>query len=653
MENIIRVKNGESIREAQLKARVLKNAAVIVEEGIYREPLEFDERDNGTSYIGENSVLTGGLDVAYSDTKDISEEIKARLSPEAAENVRCINLTDYGFTKDDWGDVYPIGSYNTARLYPNAKLGVNIEVFSGGKRMNLARYPDSGYTKLEGVLDQGEPTGYYCKEVKERFGGIYKIPYEINERAKKWRTPETAWMFGYFSNDWSDASTPIKIDTEKGVAYPKYVAVSVRGCKDDADFYCYNVLEELDCPGEFFLDRESGMLYVYPFSDEDNIEVSLSVKPLISVNGAENITVKGFTVKCTRADGIKVKGNDCLFDSLTVLNVTENGIVIEGNRNTVNNCEITRTGKGGILLNGGDRITLTHAENKATNNYIHHFSEVYQTYQAGVALYGVGNICAHNEISFTPHLAILYGGNDHLIEYNNIHDAVLYSSDAGAIYSGRDWAGYGTVIRYNILRNIGKDDLRPDGIYWDDALCGQTAYGNILINVLKHAFLIGGGRDNTVKDNLIISDGETSVAYDQRAYDGFFCGGWYNHVRSKDDPNNNIMWRSLAVVPYTSEIWAEKYPTLADFETDFNNADDPRFPVYPVGAVVVNNIIVRNSNEGMVIAEQVRKYGNIRDNQWFKTIEEANLDIETLKFKVQPENFPEIPVDKIGRNKGE
>lgn len=651
MENIIRVKCGGSIKDAQYKARKLKNATVIVEKGVYRESLEFDERDSGTTYIGEDAVLTGGLEVQYSETKEIPEEIKARLSPEAAEKVRCIDLTAYGYTKDDWGEVYPIGSYNTARHYPNAKLGVNIEVFSGGKRMNLARYPDSGYTKLSGVLDQGEPTGYYCKEVKERFGGIYKISEEVNERAKKWRTPETAWMFGYFSNDWSDASTPIKVDTEKGIAYPRYVAVSQKGCKDDADVYYYNVLEELDCPGEYFLDRDTGMLFVYPFAEGDIIEVSLSEKPVISVNHAENITVKGFTVKCTRADGVRIKGNGCFLDSLTVLNVTENGIVVDGYRNTVNDCDISRTGRGGIILNGGDRITLTHAENNAVNNYIHHFSEVYQTYQAGVALYGVGNTCAHNEISFTPHLAILYSGNDHLIEYNNIHDAVLYSSDAGAIYAGKDWAGYGTVIRYNILRNIGKDDLRPDGIYWDDALCGQTAYGNILINVLKHSFLIGGGRDNTVKNNLIISDGETSISYDQRAYDGFFCDGWYNHVRSKDDPDNNQMWRSLAVVPYTSKIWTEKYPNLADFETDFNNAHDPRFPVYPVGAVVENNIIVRSLNDGMAISEQVRKYGNIGNNPWFKTVEEANFDLETLKFKVQPEGFPEIPVDKIGRNK--
>ena len=56
-------------------------------------------------------------------------------------------------------------------------------------------------------------------------------------------------------------------------------------------------------------------------------------------------------------------------------------------------------------------------------------------------------------------------------------------------------------------------------------------------------------------------------------------------MRSKEDPDNNQMWRSLAAVPYTSEIWAKKYPTLAGIVTDFDKADDPRFPVYPTGTV--------------------------------------------------------------------
>ena len=193
MKSIIRVKSGESIREAQLKARELKNATVIVEKGVYSESLEFDERDNGTTYIGEGAVITGGLEVSYCDTKDISEEIKARLTPEAAEKVRCIDLKKYGFSNDDWGEVYPIGAYHTARKYDGVKLGVNMEVFSDGKRMKIARYPNEGYLKLDNVKDQGDPGEFPPQNYWENWegrrnhdGGSYIIDRDTNKYISKW-----------------------------------------------------------------------------------------------------------------------------------------------------------------------------------------------------------------------------------------------------------------------------------------------------------------------------------------------------------------------------------------------------------------------------------------------------------------------------------
>ena len=51
-------------------------------------------------------------------------------------------------------------------------------------------------------------------------------------------------------------------------------------------------------------------------------------------------------------------------------------------------------------------------------------------------------------------MAIVFGGNEHLIEFNEIHDVCHESNDAGAIYGGRDWTMRGTVIRYNYFHDI-------------------------------------------------------------------------------------------------------------------------------------------------------------------------------------------------------
>lgn len=646
-------KNGKikTIAEAQAIARESGASAVIVGAGVYCESLEFDSRDSGTTYIGEGAVITGGFEVTYNDTKDIPEDIACRLTTEAAAKVRAIDLTEYGFTGDDWGEVYPIGAYHTAAKYDDAKLGINLEVFSGEKRMKLARYPNEGYLKLAEVLDCGDvrefpPQNYWAgwNERRNHRGGTYIIDRETNKRLMNWKTPETAWMFGYFYWDWADSSTPITINTVNCAVMPKYV--SGYSARAGADYYFYNVLEELDAPGEFFLDRESGILYVYPYADGDTIEVSLSEKNLIKAVGADNLTIDGFTLKCARNSAVDLEGNNCVLKNLVIKNIAEYGIIVSGYRNTVENCEITRTGRGGINLTGGDRNTLTPGKNKAVNNYIHHFSEIYQTYQPGISLNGVGNICAHNEICFTPHIAVIYNGNDHLIEYNYIHDAVLYSKDASAIYTGRDWAGYGTVIRYNILRDIGGETLHPDGIYWDDAHSGQTAYGNILINVGHWGFHLGGGRDHSVHDNIIINSGASAIHYDARAYDGFFRDGWYREGVNTPDASQ---WSILHNVPYKNEIWAKKYPTLAAISENFDDSDNPAFAVYPAGSVVENNIIIRDSDDNFDISETVYKYSRIGENPQFRSAEEAGFDMDTLKFKVQPENFPEIPVDEIGR----
>jgi len=644
----------KTIARAQEAARQ-SNTPVTVEvlAGTYRETLVFDSRDSGDTYrTSENAVITGGLTVPCADTSVPSADILGRLTAEAAERVRRIDLKAYGVLPEAYDTLFPIGSYSTTGKYDGYRDGINVEVFEDDRRMTLARYPDTGYIKLDRILDVGDvaefPEQNYFRDWHGRRnhrGGTYIIDKQTNERLKNWKTPETAWMFGYFYHDWADSSTPVaEINTVN--RYVKPVFVSHFAAKAGALYYFYNVLEELDAPGEFYLDRENGLLYVYPSSDEAVFDISLSTVPLIRLNGADNLTLSGFTMTCTRESAVVGSGNGNRIDGLLIKNVANHGVVLSGKDNLVENCEITHTGRGGIYLNGGDRATLTPGSNRAVNNYIHDFSEVFQTYQCGVNLSGVGNLCAHNEICGSPHMAIGYNGNEHRIEYNYIHDVVLHSSDAGAIYSGFDWAGHGTVIRYNLLKTIGGEGFYPDGIYWDDGLSGQTAYGNILIDVKKNGFLVGGGRDNIVRDNIILGESHLPIQYDDRNRDGFVNGGWAHQACDTPDAPH---WKNLEKVPYTSELWAAKYPTLARVIKDFDKFNDPDFPINPANSVVENNVIINKDARFGRMAQSVYDYNDIGENYTYHSCEEANFDPETLKFVTPREGFPEIPVDEIGR----
>ena len=79
-----------------------------------------------------------------------------------------------------------------------------------------------------------------------------------------------------------------------------------------------------------------------------------------------------------------------------------------------------------------------------------------------------------------------------------------------------------------MIYNIGSDGHSPNGIYMDDALSGQNIYGNILINIPKHAIFIGGGRDINVYDNMIINSGDSAIRYDARARDALLTETWFS-----------------------------------------------------------------------------------------------------------------------------
>jgi hypothetical protein len=357
------------------------------------------------------------------------------------------------------------------------------------------------------------------------------------------------------------------------------------------------------------------------------------------------VTVSGFTLECTADTAVTGSGKGLLLHSLFIHNVGKHAVRLRGENILVERCEAAHTGHGGISVDGGDRATLTHGNNMIRNCFVHDFSEVARTYSAGLSVGGVGNTIAHCEVCRTPHMAISYSGNEHLIEYTYIHDVVMYSMDAGAIYSGRDWTAHGTVIRYNILRNVGCEELHPDGIYWDDTLAGQTAYGNILIDVKKNGFLIGGGRDNVVRDNIILGESEMPIQYDDRARAGVVENGW-----ARDgyiDPNSGI-WQQLKTVDGYDDIWKRKYPTLFRLRRDLDDVDDPECPINPANSVVENNVIINERAYLGVIADSVYKYSRVEGNSLYRSCEEADFDPKTLRFKHPREGFPEIPVDKIG-----
>ena len=647
--------------------------AVCVKAGEYTvSSLVFDARDSGepgkpVTYraYGDGAVtLNGGTTLKSADFAPVSGSAKDRLTARARKNVVQVDLNTYSLTAADWGKLYAIGAFNIAYKYDGDVSGPNqCELFFNDARMTLARYPNGDeYLKTGDIIDMGEygefPPQNYIEgwaDLRNPRGGTFKTDYATNKKIKTWQTLDDVWLYGFFFWDWADSSTPVKAaDTKNSTLTTLYG--SQYAFKKDAIYYFYNVLEELDAPGEWYLDRANGLLYLYPPAgmDEADINLSISTANIINVNNAGHILFKGFNIKGTRADAVSITGNDCVVEDCVVSNCAGSGIIINGTNNKAIGNEVMSMGKGGISLSGGDRVTLTPGNNIADNNHIHNYGEIYKTYSAGVRLNGVGNICSHNEIHEAPHMAVTYGGNDHLMEYNRIYDVVKQSSDAGAIYSGRDLTAYGNVLRYNAIYNIGSGEFQPNGIYFDDAQSGQTAYGNILVNIPQCGFQLGGGRELNVYNNLIINAG-VPIHYDDRARDGVVNNGWFRgHVNDL----NAGMWKGLFDSPYQTDLWKARFPKLALVTSDFADFDNPYFAVNPAFSRVNNNIIVARKNRIGNIADSVYTFSTVENNPVCLTVANPGfVDFRGGNYLLRANapvlgkigSFEPIPFEKIGR----
>ena len=90
-------------------------------------------------------------------------------------------------------------------------------------------------------------------------------------------------------------------------------------------------------------------------------------------------------------------------------------------------------GRGGVVLDVGDRRTLEPGKNIVENCDIHDLSRIDHTYTPAILLAGAGSRIAHNHFHDLLCCALRIDGNDEVIEYNDVDHVVTESDDQGGI----------------------------------------------------------------------------------------------------------------------------------------------------------------------------------------------------------------------------
>ena len=398
------------------------------------------------------------------------------------------------------------------------------ELYCEGQRQVLARYPN---------LDSTEPNtkGWLYVEAPLTKGNAQSFLAYAGD-LKPWADLSQAEVFEFHDVNYYNTVVAVKsvdpAEREVHLGAATYGAFAGNGAER---YFFQNLLEELDAPGEWYLDRKTSVLYVWPPAPiaTASVEVPTLDYAVHLQAGAAYVTIEGFTIEVARRTAVQVdEAQHCRVARCTIRNVGvgtqiggwgpwENccGIALFGGRDNgaVGN-DIFGVGGHGIKLTGGDDKTLTPASNFAENNYIHHTGLDWKQ-GCGVRLEGVGNRFSGNTLHDIPRMGVIFGGHDHIMERNHMYRLSLETCDTGAIYTGgRDAVTpWGCVIRHNYIHDVigfGREHGKwgsPTfswGIYLDDLASGASVYGNIVVGCLRGGVHIHSGRYNRIENNILV-----------------------------------------------------------------------------------------------------------------------------------------------------
>ncbi len=479
--------------------------AVLVAGGRYRvdATLELTEEDSGTAESpiiyraveGQQPRFVGGVELG--NLKPVTDPSVLTRLPEAARGkVRQIDLKAQGVA--DLGQIVPRG-YGFAG-YPGHPW---VDLYLDGRPMQLARWPNQGFVKT-GPVHRGQ---FHTDEAGQPGAFEYR-----DARPERWTQTDDVWLYGYWGHLWAGRSVRVaRIEPKKRLLHIEHR--SNYGYREDMPYYYFNVLEELDEPGEWRLDRKSGIAYAWPREDTEEpiVEFPLLAKPLVEMKGVSHVTLRGLCFELGRTEGLVMTGGkNNLLAGCTFRRFGTNALVVQGGSgHGILGCDLATLGAGGIRISGGDAKTLTPSGHFVENCHVRDFSRIDRVYAPAVLLEGVGGRIVHNLFHDSPHHAMRVEGFEHTIEWNEIHSVVYEADDQSGIDIYGNPTYRGIAIRNNFWHHIGSghDVAGQSGIRLDDFISSVLITGNVFYRAAGGRFgaiQIHGGKDNITENNLLI-----------------------------------------------------------------------------------------------------------------------------------------------------
>jgi parallel beta-helix repeat protein len=449
-----------------------------------------------------------------------------------------------------------------------SKQGLNIskpltQLLFKGKRMPMARYPnvDPSNPYAGGfAYVAGEHIPMYQECDSDHRNQFIADKKDIHQ----WSRPEEMYISIFARYNWWNNIIPFKsvTTTNSTITLTKNASYAIR---PNDRYFVMNAKEELDAPGEWWYDKKTSDLYFYPpspITSEQDVSIAFVPSIVKIIRATANVRLRGITFECCESSAISINAStNCVIEKCVIRDTgfsRISGILIsKGSNCGVFGCDISYTAWHGIEMNGGDRVTLTPTGHFAVNNNIHNTGASIKS-GVGIRVDGVGCRIAHNWCHDMPRMGIQFSGNNHMIEYNRLHNLSLEIDDTTAIYTGgRNWLdSRGSTIRYNHITDVkgfGWDSEKKAytsphfswGIYLDDNTGGVDVYGNIVEGSFSGAIHLHSSRDNHIYNNVFANSVQQQIQLSGWTADGRWLRHLDQMIKGYESVQGQPGWRDM------------------------------------------------------------------------------------------------------------
>jgi hypothetical protein len=415
------------------------------------------------------------------------------------------------------------------------------ELYLGGRRQPMARVPN---------FDPKHPRhgGWLLNAEVAEPGGNAKLRYRAGElQPEKWTHIERAVVVFHDSLNYENTWAALRsVDTAtRTIAAGR----GVYELKPGNPYYVCGLLEELDAPGEWYVDPEAKAVYFWPPAGKpgrDQVVVP-ALESVFVLQGeaekgrwVEKVRIAGLEIRDCRGKAVNMSGaRGCTVAACDLRNVGV-GVYLGDDTHDcrVAGCDITQTLGDGVSVWGTSLDHTRVSGHVIDNNYIYDYGwgQIHNRCGGVFMVRCAGCKVTHNHVHDGPRYAIgMDTGNDCEIAWNYCHHVNLETLDTGIIEAATAWDwgrpdeternrlyNRGNSIHHNLLHDSGGWGTGGDGqltypayswgIYLDTHCSGWAIHDNVIYNTVLGAYMVNGGQDNVFENNVCV-DGKVDQAF--------------------------------------------------------------------------------------------------------------------------------------------